>query len=94
MLDLIHQKDYFTIAKDVKKSRFRPYITRFLKFSSEKDEQLCAAIRHQNILVLDDVATGDSTLNEILRTLRILNKDNTITIFSLIGRKDLMAERI
>ena len=31
-------------------------------------------------------------LNEILRTLRILNEDNTITIFSLIGRKDLMAE--
>lgn len=94
MLDLIHQKDYFTIAKDVKKSRFRPYMTRFLKFASEKDEQLCAAIRHQNILVLDDVATSGSTLNEILRTLRILNEDNTITIFSLIGRKDLMAETI
>ena len=26
------------------------------------------------------------------RTLRILNEDNDITIFSLIGRKDLMAE--
>ena len=39
-------------------------------------------------------ATSGSTLNEILRTLRILNEDNTITIFSLIGRKDLMAETI
>ena len=27
-----------------------------------------------------------------LCTLRILNEDNDITIFSLIGRKDLMAE--
>ncbi|MBQ7572082.1 MAG: hypothetical protein IJT19_07560 [Bacteroidaceae bacterium] len=26
MLYLIHRKDYFTIAKDVKKSRFRPYM--------------------------------------------------------------------
>ena len=33
-----------------------------------------------------------STLNEVLRTLRILNEDNDITIFSLIGRNDLMAE--
>ena len=42
--------------------------------------------------VIDDVATSGSTLNEILRTLRILNEDNAITIFSLIGRKDLMAD--
>lgn len=92
MVDTIQQKDYFTIAKDVKKSRFRPYIMNFLKFANEKDEQLCATIRQQNILIIDDVTTSGSTLNEILRTLRILNEDNEITIFSLIGRKDLMAE--
>lgn len=92
MLDLIHNKDYFTIAKDVKKSRFRPYMMNFLTFASEKDAQLCASIRQQNILVIDDVTTSGSTLNEVLRTLRILNEDNDITIFSLIGRRDLMAE--
>ena len=92
MLDLIHQKDYFTIAKDVKKSRFRPYMMSFLRFASKEDEELCAAIRNQNILVVDDVTTSGSTLNEILRTLRILNEDNKISIFSLIGRKDLMAD--
>ena len=92
MLDLIHQKDYFTIAKDVRKSRFRPYMMNFLKFATEQDEILCASIRAQNILVIDDVTTSGSTLNEVLRTLRILNDDNEITIFSLIGRKDLMAE--
>ncbi len=92
MLDLIHKKDYFTIAKDVKKSRFRPYMMDFLKFSTETDEKLCATIRQQNVLIIDDVTTSGSTLNEILRTLRILNEDNEITIFSLIGRKDLMAE--
>lgn len=92
MLELIHHKDYFTIAKDVKKSRMRPYITRFLTFRDEKDEELCREIRRQNILVVDDISTSGSTLNEILRSLRIINEDNEITLFSLIGRKDLMIE--
>ena len=94
MLELIHQKDYFTIAKDVKKSRFRPFIIQFLKFSSEADKELYATIRKQNVLVIDDVTTSGSTLNEILRSLRIVNDDNDITIFSLIGRKDLMADAL
>lgn len=64
----------------------------FLKFATEADEQLCRSIRQQNILIVDDVTTSGSTLNEILRTLRILNEDNNITIFSIIGRKDLMAD--
>ena len=92
MLDLIHKKDYFTIAKDVKKSRFRPYMMQFLKFANKADEELCSKIRQQNVLVIDDVATSGSTINEILRTLRILNEDNNIAIFSLLGRKDLMAD--
>lgn len=92
MLDLIHHKDYFTIARDVKKSRFRPYVMNFLRFATKEDEELCATIRTQNILVIDDVTTSGSTLGEILRTLRILNEDNNIAIFSLIGRRDLMAD--
>lgn len=92
MMNLIHGKDYFTIAKDVRKSKMRPYIMNFLTFPSKEDEQLCASIRHQNVLVIDDVTTSGSTLNEILRTLRIMNEDNDISVFSLIGRKDLMAE--
>ncbi|MBR0037693.1 MAG: hypothetical protein IJP70_08650 [Bacteroidales bacterium] len=94
MLDMIHQKDYFTIAKDVKKSKLRPYIMNFLRFESEEERELCSRIRRQNVLVIDDVTTSGSTLNEVLRTLRILNEDNNINIFSLIGRKDLMAESL
>lgn len=92
MMDLIHQKDYFTIAKDVKKSKFRPYIMNFLRFRNEEDRMLCASIRKQNILVVDDVTTSGSTLNEMLRALRVFNEDNEITIFSLLGRKDLMVD--
>jgi len=92
MMKLIHQKEYFTIAKDIHKSKLRPYVMNFLKFKSDEDASLCSSIRKQNILIIDDVTTSGSTLNEILRTLRILNEDNNISIFSLIGRKDLMAE--
>lgn len=63
-----------------------------LKFNSDEVAQLCASIRKNNVLIIDDIATSGSTLNEILRTLRILNEDNQIAIFSLIGRKDLMVE--
>ena len=56
------------------------------------DENICSMIRQKNVLVIDDVTTSGSTLNEILRSLRIVNDDNNITIFSLIGRNDLMAE--
>ena len=67
-------------------------VIEFLKFASENDKELYATIRKQNVLVIDDVTTSGSTLNEILRSLRIVNDDNNITIFSLIGRKDLMAD--
>ena len=66
----------------------------FLKFATEADAQLCASIRQQNVLIIDDIATSGSTINEILRTLRILNEDNQIAIFSLIGRSDLMADAL
>ena len=62
--------------------------------SKPMDKELSSMIRQQNVLVIDDVTTSGSTLNEILRKLRILNEDNDITIFSLIGRKDLMAESV
>ena len=62
--------------------------------SKPMDKELSSMIRQQNVLVIDNVTTSGSTLNEILRTLRILNEDNDITIFSLIGREDLMAESV
>jgi predicted amidophosphoribosyltransferase len=52
------------------------------------------SLKSSTFAVIDDVTTSGSTLNEVLRTLRILNEDNNISIFSLIGRKDLMAESV
>ena len=62
--------------------------------SESVDADLISMIRQNNILVVEDQTTGNSSAGEVLRTLRILNEDNDITIFSLIGRKDLMAESL
>ena len=56
------------------------------------DEKLLSIIRQQNVLVIDSSKTTDSTLKEILRTLRVLNDNNQIAVFSLIGHKDLMED--
>lgn len=58
------------------------------------DEEISSRIRQQNVIVIDDVTTNSSKLNEILRTLRILNEDNEIAIFSIIGRKGIIAKSL
>ena len=103
----INLYDYNLVVMPESLSKVNQYMSRYIyRFAQPKlchvrdvlnpqiDEKLCASIRQQNVLVIDDVTTSGSTLNEILRTLRILNEDNEITIFSLIGRKDLMAEAV
>lgn len=52
--------------------------------SKPMDEELSSMIRQQNVLVIEDDSTNGSTLNKVLRTLRDLNKDNNIAIFSII----------
>ena len=101
----INLYDYDLVVMPQSSSRVNQYMLRYIyRFEQPKlrhyhdilakpiDEELCATIRQQNVLVIDDVTTSGSTLGEVLRTLRILNEDNRITIFSLIGRRDLMAD--
>jgi len=103
----INLYNYDLVVMPESQSKVNQYIMRYIyRFNQPKlsdykvvmahpmDAELCSKIRHQNVLVIDDVTTSGSTLNEILRTLRILNEDNEITIFSLIGRKDLMADSL
>ena len=54
------------------------------------DKELSDFIRQHNVLI-DDTTTSGSTLNEILCSLRKVNDDNNITIFSLVGRKGQIA---
>lgn len=102
-VDNLHRKinlyNYDLVIIPDQLSRFTRYMTLYLyrfaqpvlvKFKEVKDMKECKS----NILVVDDITTSGSTLNEILRALRILNEDNNITLFSLIGRKDLLVESV
>ena len=58
--------------------------------SKPMDEELSSLIRQQNVLVVDNVTSGDSYLNNILSTLRNLNGNNNIAIFCI---KDVRTSR-
>jgi len=101
----INLYDYDLVVMPESSSQVNKYLLRYIyrfaqpslvkmKDINEADKQLCSAIKNQNVLIVDDITTSGSTLNEVLRTLRILNEDNNITIFSIIGRNDLMADAI
>ena len=72
--------------------RFAQPRLREMELILKPNEEMHNLIQENNVLVINDVTTSGSTINEVLRTLRILNEDNDISIFSLIGRKDLMAD--
>lgn len=87
MLPKIHSLDYFSIAEDVK-AKYRKYIRGFLRFGNEQQEKTFKALQGKKILVIDDINTTQSTLNEILKCIKTLNQnDNEIYVFTLLGKE-------
>lgn len=100
--DKINLYNYDLVVIPQSSSALNQYMLRYLYrfaqpkmiyFEDVENKALCESLHRQNILVVDDVTTSGSTLGEILRALRVLTPDNQITVFSLLGRADLMAER-
>ena len=86
MMDSIHKLDYFSIARDIKKNKYKPYIRNYYKFKDENDKRLFETIQNTNVLIVDDIVTSGTTLSHILKCLRAVNDSNNIVIFSLIGK--------
>ena len=86
LMDNIHKSDYFSIARDIKKTRYRPYIKNYYKFKDEKDKELFKHLENSNVLIVDDIATSGTTISHLLKTIRSLNDKNNITVFSLLGK--------
>ena len=97
----INLYNYDLVVMSESSSKVNQYMLRYIyRFAQPRlremnqilrpDEELCALIKNNNILVIDDLTTSKSFLYEVLCILRSLNKDNKISIFCLIGQKNLM----
>lgn len=85
LLPQIHDLDYFSLAESVK-TKYRKYIKNFLRFKQPEDLIRFSQLQCQKILVIDDINTSGSTINEILRILNKINYEADIFIYTLIGR--------
>lgn len=86
----IHNKDYFSIARDVKKCKYRQYISNYYKFPNEEIREKFKALTNANIILVDDIVTSGTTIYHLLNTLRCINDSNNIVVFSLIGKDTLI----
>lgn len=87
MMDDIHTLDYFSIAKNVKKNKYRQFIKNYYTFINEEDKKIYEMILSSNVLIVDDIVTSGTTLSHLLNCLRSVNDTNNIVIFSLIGKE-------
>lgn len=89
MMQDIHNLDYFSIARNVKKAKLRPFIRNFYKFKDAEAEKVYKELMSNNVILIDDVVTSGTTILNMLNTLRFVNDTNSIVVFSLIGNKNL-----
>lgn len=85
LMPKLHSLDYFSIARNVK-AKYRPYITGFLDFKDLAELEKFSKLQGSNVLVIDDINTTGSTLNEILRILNSINRNCNIYVYTLIGK--------
>ena len=69
--------------------RFLPVAIRagfsnYIKFATEREKSLYMQLQNANVLIYDDFITSGSTVKEILRYLKSINANNTLTVFILV----------
>lgn len=84
ILPAIRKLDYFSLAQNVK-PKYRKYIKNFLSLTDPDATNSLSKMQGKNILVVDDINTSGSTINEILRILDRVNSDCNIFVYTLIG---------
>lgn len=88
MLDDIHSLDYFSIAKNIKGQKYKKFLSTIYKFYDDKTIKLLKTIEDKKILVIDDIYTSGTTIEQIIKSYQILDPDdsNVLTVFTLIGK--------
>lgn len=84
LLPSIYELDYFSLAANVK-PKYRKYIKNYLGFISQEQLEAYSRAQGKNILIIDDINTSGSTIDEILRVLNKINNNSNIFVFTLIG---------
>ena len=87
LLPKIKNLDYFSLANTVK-PKYRKYITNLFQLSDKEIDKL-SGLQGSNILVVDDINTSGSTIDEILRILEKINPNCKIFIYTLIGHPEI-----
>lgn len=85
LLEKIHNSDYFSIAESVRKNKYKTYIEPFLYFH---DSNISIIKNAKLIFLLDDVATTGATIFSALKSIRSINHEAKIIVFTIIGKKE------
>jgi len=80
----ISNGDYFRIGEQ--KTKYRPYFYDYLIFNDSEIYKFCR-IQNSKILLIDDINTTGSTMDEMLRYINSLNDTNEIFVFTIIGKE-------
>lgn len=85
LLNKIHLLDYFSIAENVK-TKYRPYIMNYLSFKTKDEEELFKSLKQPVTIIVDDINTSFSTLQEIIRIVKSINPESKLIAFTLIDK--------
>lgn len=80
---LKHSGELFQIKRFIPKP-IRSGFLNFLKFKNEHERKVYESLQGVNVLIFDDFLTSGSTIAELVRYLRSIHDDNTLTAFVLI----------
>jgi len=85
LMPKIHDLSYFSIAENVK-PKYRKFIQNYLIFRDNDSRVLLNSIMEGHLIIIDDINTSGSTINEILKIIKAINKACEVYIFTLIGK--------
>ena len=73
--------------KRINPTVLRSSLSNFLKFNSSDEEEVYRSLDGIKVLLFDDFLTSGSTIKEMIRILKSINPNNTLTVFVLINQK-------
>lgn len=65
----------------------RQGFTNFLRFKNDRQKQTYEKLQGIDVLIYDDFLTSGSTIKEIIRYLKSINPNNTLTVFVLVNQQ-------